>query len=67
MKAVVVLVVIIYSFPVTMAAQRLCVMDVLTLNEALNGAQWTGAFDRLTKVLFDNTKSGKGKLTSDGA
>ena len=49
-----------------MAARRLSVIDVLTLSEALNGALWTGAFDLLSKVLFDDTKSGKGTL-SDGA
>ena len=49
-----------------MAAQRIYVMDVLTLSEALNGALWTEVFDRLSKVLFDDTKSGKGTL-SDGA
>ena len=49
-----------------MAAQRIYVMDVPALNERINGALWTEVFDRLSKVLFDNTKSGKGTL-SDGA
>ena len=49
-----------------MATQLLCVMSIIALNEGINGALWTEVFDRLSKVLFDDTKSGKGTL-SDGA